>query len=114
MLLANHNLHSVYLCNVDAKMRAASMMRASHIHIDGMPIVLLGRLRGLPFRAEHRVTYADWIHALAELAAENNWRVLLSGLPSGCGGPWSGSFTPAVSWSRNSHHSRIFRRVSRQ
>jgi N-acetylglucosaminyldiphosphoundecaprenol N-acetyl-beta-D-mannosaminyltransferase len=78
MLLANHNLHSVYLCHVDAKMRAF-YDEASHIHIDGMPIVLLGRLRGLPFRAEHRVTYADWIHALAEQAAENNWRVFYLG-----------------------------------
>ncbi len=78
MLLANHNLHSVYLCHVDAKMRAF-YREASHIHIDGMPIVLLGRLRGLPFLPEHRVTYADWIHSLAEQAAENNWRVFYLG-----------------------------------
>ena len=78
MILANHNLHSVYLYHADSKMRAF-YSSAGHIHIDGMPIVLLGRLRGLPLREEHRVTLADWIYPLAQLAAENNWRIFYLG-----------------------------------
>lgn len=78
MLLANHNLHSIYLYHVDTKMRSF-YRNACHTHIDGMPIVLLGRLRGLPLRRIHRVTYVDWIQPLAKLAAENNWRVFYLG-----------------------------------
>ena len=78
MLLANHNLHSVYLWHVDSKMRSF-YRSASHIHIDGMPIVLLGQLRGLPLRQEHRVTYVDWMKPLVELAAEKEWRIFYLG-----------------------------------
>ena len=78
VLVANHNLHSIYLYHRDPKMRAF-YAEAAHIHIDGMPIVLLGRLLGLPLRREHRLTYADWIEPLMELARNHDWRVFYLG-----------------------------------
>jgi N-acetylglucosaminyldiphosphoundecaprenol N-acetyl-beta-D-mannosaminyltransferase len=77
-LVANHNLHSIYLYHRDAKMRAF-YAHAHHVHIDGMPIVLLGRLLGLPLQREHRITYADWIEPLMGLASEHHWRVFYLG-----------------------------------
>jgi N-acetylglucosaminyldiphosphoundecaprenol N-acetyl-beta-D-mannosaminyltransferase len=78
VVVANHNLHSVYLYHRDPKMRAF-YAGAAHVHIDGMPIVLLGRLLGLPFQRQHRITYADWIEPLMELASHHHWRVFYLG-----------------------------------
>jgi N-acetylglucosaminyldiphosphoundecaprenol N-acetyl-beta-D-mannosaminyltransferase len=78
ILVGNHNLHSIYLYHRDPKMRSF-YAQARHIHIDGMPIVLLGQLLGLPLQREHRITYADWIEPLMELASSNHWRVFYLG-----------------------------------
>ena len=78
ILVANHNLHSIYLYHRDPKMRAF-YAQAGHIHIDGMSIVLLGQFLGLPLHRGHRLTYADWIEPLLELAACRHWRVFYLG-----------------------------------
>lgn len=78
IVVANHNLHSIYLYHSDPKMRAF-YARAHHIHIDGTPIIHLGRLLGLPLRPEHRVTYVDWLGPLSQMAAQNQWRVFFLG-----------------------------------
>lgn len=78
ILVANHNLHSIYLYHRDPKMRAF-YAHAGHVHIDGMPIVVLGRFLGLPLQREHRLTYADWIEPLLELASRRHWRVFYLG-----------------------------------
>lgn len=77
-IIANHNLHSIYLYHHDAKMRGF-FVKADYTHVDGMALVLLGRLLGLPLRREHRVTYADWIHPLIAEAAQQGWRVFYLG-----------------------------------
>ena len=59
-IVACHNLHSLYLFHHDAKMRAFHRQVAA-VHIDGMGIVLIGRLLGHPLGRRHRVTYLDWI-----------------------------------------------------
>src|SRR5216683_2877131 len=58
-IIANHNLHSLYLFQNDEKFRRF-YESARWIQIDGMPIVWLGQVAGLPLRREHRVTYVDW------------------------------------------------------
>lgn len=77
-IIANHNLHSIYLYHRDSKMRSFYKI-AQYTHIDGMPLILLGKLLKLPLRREQRVTYADWIGSLAQQAAEKRWRIFYLG-----------------------------------
>lgn len=81
-IIANHNLHSLYLFHRHAKMRAF-YSQARWTHIDGMPLVALGRLYGFPIERKHRVTLADWTYPLMELAAEKGWRVFHLGASRG-------------------------------
>ena len=81
-IIANHNLHSIYLYHYNSKMRAF-YAKANYIHVDGMAIVLLGKLLGLPLKREHRVTYADWTNPLMAEAAQKGWRVFYLGSKPG-------------------------------
>lgn len=77
-LIANHNLHSVYLLWKNPWLRQVFEM-AELTHIDGMPLVLLARLNGWPAQRRHRVTYVDWLPAVLERAATEGWRVFYLG-----------------------------------
>jgi len=77
-IIANHNLHSIYLYHREPKMRSF-YAAAPFTHIDGMPLVLLGRFLKLPLMREHRTTYADWIWSLAREAAKQEWRIFYLG-----------------------------------
>jgi N-acetylglucosaminyldiphosphoundecaprenol N-acetyl-beta-D-mannosaminyltransferase len=77
-IIANHNLHSIYLHQRDEKFRSF-YKRARFVHVDGMSLILAARLLGLPLRPEHRVTYVDWIDPLLATAAAEGWRVLFLG-----------------------------------
>jgi N-acetylglucosaminyldiphosphoundecaprenol N-acetyl-beta-D-mannosaminyltransferase len=79
-IIANHNLHSVYLFHKLAKMREF-YSRAHWTYVDGMPLVALGRLYGYRMQRDQRVTNADWFPALMELAANRGWRVFHLGSP---------------------------------
>ena len=81
-IIANHNLHSIYLYHHNAKIRDF-YAKADYIHVDGMALVLLGRLLGLPLKREHRVTYADWTIPLMSQAQERGWRVFYLGSKPG-------------------------------
>lgn len=81
-IIANHNLHSIYLYHHDCKMRAF-YQKADYIHVDGMAIVLLGKFLGLPLSREHRVTYADWTEPLMAEAVQRGWRVFYLGSKPG-------------------------------
>lgn len=78
LIIANHNLHSVYLYHRDPKMRAF-FARAQVVHIDGMPLVYWARVLGYPVTKQHRVTYVDWVHPLMATAAAEGWRVFYLG-----------------------------------
>ena len=77
-VIANHNLHSLYLYHHDRHLRSF-YERADLVHADGMSIVLLARLLGLPLRRGHRLGCMDWIDASMRRAAARGWRVLLLG-----------------------------------
>lgn len=77
-IIANHNLHSVYLHHRDARFRAF-YERADLVHVDGMSIIFAGRLLGLPLRREHRITYVDWTDPLMAAASAHGWRVMYLG-----------------------------------
>jgi N-acetylglucosaminyldiphosphoundecaprenol N-acetyl-beta-D-mannosaminyltransferase len=81
-VIANHNLHSLYLYHHDVDMREF-YSQASYIHADGMAIILLGRLLGLPLERQHRVSYGDLLRPLMSEAAEQGWRVFFLGSKPG-------------------------------
>jgi N-acetylglucosaminyldiphosphoundecaprenol N-acetyl-beta-D-mannosaminyltransferase len=77
-VIGNHNLHSIYLYHRDAKMRSF-YAHARYVFIDGMPLILAGRLLGYPLRREHRMTSIDWLRPMLPRAVEKGWRILLLG-----------------------------------
>ncbi|MDF5721136.1 MAG: WecB/TagA/CpsF family glycosyltransferase [Rhizonema sp. PD37] len=81
-IVANHNLHSLYLYHHDFKMRLF-YAKADYAHIDGMPLVLIGKLLSFPLKREQRVTYADWVWPLMSEAAQKGWRVFYLGSKPG-------------------------------
>lgn len=78
LIVANHNLHSIYHYHHDSKMRKFYDV-ANHIHVDGMAVIGIGRLLGMPLNREHRVTFVDWMGPLAKASADNGWRVFFLG-----------------------------------
>ncbi len=79
-IIANHNLHSVYLFHKYPRLREF-YSDVNWTYLDGMPLVALGRLYGYPLQREQRVTHADWMGPLMELAARRGWRVFNLGSP---------------------------------
>jgi len=77
-IIANHNLHSLYLYHHDSDLRTFFAV-AHKIHIDGMPLVHLARLFGFPVLPEHRVTYLDWLPQLIEIGERQDWRFFYLG-----------------------------------
>jgi N-acetylglucosaminyldiphosphoundecaprenol N-acetyl-beta-D-mannosaminyltransferase len=77
-IVSSHNLHSIYLYHRHPKLRAFYSL-AHWAHIDGMPLVALGRLYGHRLRREQRVTFVDWIYPLMALAARRGWKVCYVG-----------------------------------
>jgi N-acetylglucosaminyldiphosphoundecaprenol N-acetyl-beta-D-mannosaminyltransferase len=78
LLLANQNLHSVYICSQDARVRAF-FEGADYTHIDGTSLIFAGRLKGLPFHSAHRMGYMDLFPALVPVFVRHRWRVFYLG-----------------------------------
>lgn len=79
VVVANHNLHSLYLFHHDAVMREY-FERACLVHIDGMGLVGLARLLGhTDVTRRHRCTYVDLGLKLFARAEEQGWRVFYLG-----------------------------------
>src|SRR5580704_15316188 len=81
-VIANHNMHSLYLLRDDAQLRLF-FQSVHYAHVDGMALILLGRCLGLPLMRSHRVTYADWFPVLMRESARLNWRVFYLGSAPG-------------------------------
>ncbi len=77
-LIANHNLHSIHLFH---NMPGLPEVYASmdYAHVDGMPLVVIGRSMGLPICRRHRIAYIDWLPLFLPVAARNGWRLLYVG-----------------------------------
>ena len=73
----HHNLHTLYLYFRDPSIRR--LYRDAVVMIDGMPIIGLLRLAGIPAKRHHRVTWVDFIWPLLDCANENDWRVFYLG-----------------------------------
>lgn len=80
-LVANHNLHSLYLLRRDARL-ARFFAQADVIEVDSTPLIAFLRLLGLHGRPFHRCTYLDWRAHFWSLADRKAWRVYyLGGAP---------------------------------
>lgn len=58
-IVANHNLHSLYLLRREPQVRAFYEL-ADLTEVDSIPLVLWARLLGRASRLFHRCTYLDW------------------------------------------------------
>jgi N-acetylglucosaminyldiphosphoundecaprenol N-acetyl-beta-D-mannosaminyltransferase len=81
-LIANHNAHSLFLIRRSAALRAF-FAQADLIQIDSTPLILWGRLLGLPLTRKMRSTYLDWRGDFWRLAEARRWRVFYLGGASG-------------------------------
>jgi N-acetylglucosaminyldiphosphoundecaprenol N-acetyl-beta-D-mannosaminyltransferase len=81
-VIGNHNLHSLYVARQAPRMRQF-YARADFAHVDGMSLVLIGRLLGLPLTRRHRTGYMDLLPPLMRRAAESGWRVFYLGSKPG-------------------------------
>lgn len=80
-VIANHNLHSVYLFHRHPEMRAL-YRRADLIEIDSTPMIAWGRLLGYSLSTDHRCTYLDFRETFWALAQSHGWKVFhIGGCP---------------------------------
>ena len=77
-LILHHNLHSLYLYHTVSDFKSF-YSRASYLYIDGIPVVWLGKLAGLPARREHRITFLDSLKTILRKAEQSGWRVFYLG-----------------------------------
>ncbi len=82
LLIANHNLHSIYLLHHDPHFRGM-YERAECIYVDGMPIIFLAQALGLPLKREHRTTFLDAFEDLVAEVARRDWRLFYLGSKPG-------------------------------
>jgi N-acetylglucosaminyldiphosphoundecaprenol N-acetyl-beta-D-mannosaminyltransferase len=83
-VIANHNSHSLFLLPRTPALRAF-FEDADLVQIDSLPMILWGRLMGLPVGREHRSTYLDWREDFWATAREQGWRVFHIGGARGVG-----------------------------
>lgn len=81
-IIANHNLHSLYLIQKNDEIREF-FGRADLIEVDSMPLIFWARLNGRPSRRFHRATYLDWRDEFWERVREHGWRVFFLGSEPG-------------------------------
>jgi N-acetylglucosaminyldiphosphoundecaprenol N-acetyl-beta-D-mannosaminyltransferase len=81
-VIANHNLHSLYLFHRLPELRSF-FAAAACTHIDGMAMLLLGRIYGHRIQLEQRVTYVDLTGPLMQCAVSENWRIFYLGSKPG-------------------------------
>lgn len=81
-VIANQNLHSMYLWYHEPRMREFYAL-ADYIHIDGMSLIWLGNMVGIPLKRQDRATSLDFFPLLAEQAVEHGWRIFYLGSKPG-------------------------------
>ncbi|MDQ1154384.1 WecB/TagA/CpsF family glycosyltransferase [Brevundimonas sp. SORGH_AS_0993] len=83
-LIANHNLHSLYLLTRRPELQTF-YDRADMVEVDSTPLLWFSRALGLHSRPFHRCTYLDWRDHFWSLADRKAWRVLSVGGAPGVG-----------------------------
>ncbi len=77
-IVANHNLHSLYLLRRNPQM-AALYARADLVEVDSLPLTLWARLLYGRSRRFHRCTYMDFRTLFWDLVQAQGWRVYYLG-----------------------------------
>jgi N-acetylglucosaminyldiphosphoundecaprenol N-acetyl-beta-D-mannosaminyltransferase len=77
-IIGNHNLHSLYLFYQNGEMRRF-YAQSRHTHIDGMSLIILGKILGMPLKRQNRTGYLDWFEDFLHMAEEKSWRVYFLG-----------------------------------
>ncbi|ALL14874.1 WecB/TagA/CpsF family glycosyltransferase [Caulobacter henricii] len=77
-IIANHNLHSLYLVRRNARIRAF-FDSADLVEVDSTPLLAWARVIGRNSRQFHRCTYLDWRDFFWARARQENWRVFFVG-----------------------------------
>ena len=77
-IVANHNLHSLYLLRRNPQM-AAFYARADVVEVDSLPLTLWARVIYGRSRRFHRCTYMDFRTLLWDWAQADGWRVYYLG-----------------------------------
>jgi len=75
-----HNLHSLYSYFTSESLREHYAKKT--VLVDGMPVIWLMKLFGIPVMRDHRLTYVDFIMPLMQLANDNSWTVFHVGQKS--------------------------------
>ncbi len=78
-VIAHMNLHAIACLLESDAMTALFSRPETYVHIDGMPIVWLLRLKAAPVNRTNRLTYLDWGNDLLAHAAAEGWRVAYIG-----------------------------------
>ncbi|MFI5042353.1 MAG: WecB/TagA/CpsF family glycosyltransferase [Acidimicrobiales bacterium] len=73
--ILNVNVHGLALAHQDPGFRSTFEL-ADVVFVDGMLIVSLAKLLGLPVRSEHRLAVLDWIWPLFAHAASDDWHIV--------------------------------------
>ncbi|MDI1365493.1 MAG: WecB/TagA/CpsF family glycosyltransferase [bacterium] len=77
-IIANHNLHSLYLARRNAEVRSF-FTAADLVEVDSTPLLAWARVIGRSSRQFHRCTYLDWRDFFWERAQTEGWRVFFVG-----------------------------------
>nr|WP_314433208.1 WecB/TagA/CpsF family glycosyltransferase [uncultured Brevundimonas sp.] len=77
-IVANHNLHSLYLIQKNPEMRAF-YAQAEMVEVDSTPMIWFSRTLGLHSRGFHRCTYLDWRAHFWSVANRRKWRIAYVG-----------------------------------
>ena len=77
-IIANHNLHSVYLYHYAPGM-ADFYKAAKYVHADGMSLIFIAKILGFSLTRKNRIAYIDWLYPLLELASNNSWKIFYLG-----------------------------------
>lgn len=86
IVIGHHNLHSAFLMTDPSNGTFRQFYReANLVHADGMGIIWMGRMYGLPCKGSHRTGYLDWRPLLFGLANELSWRIFYVGGRTGDG-----------------------------
>jgi N-acetylglucosaminyldiphosphoundecaprenol N-acetyl-beta-D-mannosaminyltransferase len=83
-VIANHNLHSLYLLQKTPEMRAF-YEQAEMVEVDSTPMIWFSRALGLHSRGFHRCTYLDWRNHFWSVANRKRWRIMAVGGAPGVG-----------------------------
>lgn len=77
-IVANHNLHSLYLIQKDPQV-VEFFKAAELIEVDSVPLIFWARIVGRASRRFHRCTYLDWRNDFWARATKENWKVFFVG-----------------------------------